>query len=161
MMEMQHTGKRCSSLTKNSHCYFVSIIKKYLCVCWRCTLYVLDRLTSNCLLVGFLLMHLYIVLTLCTYLCFFFDLQDDLSFKLEYVHPYLDGVDDRSKNRTFNTSCFNTRKLSPVFVAGPNMDEAPPVWIDRVGFKANITEVCTTLCSLNLMHGSVQEIFVT
>jgi IAP75 family protein translocase len=69
--------------------------------------------------------------------------QDDLSFKLEYVHPYLDGVDDRSKNRTFKTSCFNTRKLSPVFVAGPNMDEAPPVWIDRVGFKANITESFT------------------
>ncbi|KAE8808315.1 protein TOC75, chloroplastic [Hordeum vulgare] len=69
--------------------------------------------------------------------------QDDLSFKLEYVHPYLDGVDDRNKNRTFKTSCFNTRKLSPVFVAGPNMDEAPPVWVDRVGFKANITESFT------------------
>jgi hypothetical protein len=26
---------------------------------------------------------------------------------------------------------------------GPNMEEAPPVWIDRVGFKANISEVCT------------------
>ncbi|WVZ66444.1 hypothetical protein U9M48_015657 [Paspalum notatum var. saurae] len=66
--------------------------------------------------------------------------QDDLSFRLEYAHPYLDGVEDRSRNRTFKASCFNIRKLSPVFVAGPNMDEAPPVWIDRVGFKANITE---------------------
>jgi hypothetical protein len=41
------------------------------------------------------------------------------------------------------------------------MDEAPPVWIDRVGFKANITEVCTTLCLLNYMNNPVQEIFVT
>jgi hypothetical protein len=55
----------------------------------------------------------------------------------------LDGVEDSSRNRTFKASCFNVRKLSPVFVAGPNMDEAPPVWVDRVGFKATITEVCT------------------
>lgn len=82
------------------------------------------------------------------YVYAFLGFQDDLSFKLEYVHPYLDGVDDRNKNRTFKTSCFNTRKLSPVFVAGPNMDEAPPVWVDRVGFKANITEVCTDLYDL-------------
>ncbi|KAL6868334.1 hypothetical protein ACP4OV_015179 [Aristida adscensionis] len=64
--------------------------------------------------------------------------QDDLSFNLEYAHPYLDGVEDRSRNRTFKTSFFNTRKLSPGF--GPNMDGAPPFWNDRVGFKANITE---------------------
>ncbi|TVU02213.1 hypothetical protein EJB05_52309, partial [Eragrostis curvula] len=69
--------------------------------------------------------------------------QDDLSFKIEYAHPYLDGVEDRRRNRTFKTSCFNTRKLSPVFVAGPTMDDAPPVWIERVGFKANITESFT------------------
>ncbi|KAL5224565.1 hypothetical protein ABZP36_011204 [Zizania latifolia] len=55
-------------------------------------------------------------------------------------HPYLDGMDDRSKSHTFKTSCFNTRKLSSVFIAGLNMDEAPPVWVDRVGFKANITD---------------------
>ncbi|KAJ8478850.1 hypothetical protein OPV22_022577 [Ensete ventricosum] len=65
--------------------------------------------------------------------------QDDLSFKLEYVHPYLDGVTN-PRNRTFRTSCFNSRKLSPVFTGGPGVDEVPPVWIDRVGFKANITE---------------------
>ena len=57
--------------------------------------------------------------------CFFWGYQDDLSFKLEYAHPYLDGVEDRSRNRTFKASCFNVKKLSPVFVAGPNMDEAP------------------------------------
>ncbi|RWW64562.1 hypothetical protein BHE74_00028206 [Ensete ventricosum] len=56
--------------------------------------------------------------------------QDDLSFKLEYVHPYLDGVTN-TRNRTFRTSCFNSRKLSPVFTGGPGVDEVPPVWIDR------------------------------
>uniref|UniRef100_A0A0E0F8Y5 Uncharacterized protein n=1 Tax=Oryza meridionalis TaxID=40149 RepID=A0A0E0F8Y5_9ORYZ len=69
--------------------------------------------------------------------------EDDLSFKLEYAHPYLDGIDNRSRNRTFKISCFNSRKLSPIFVAGPNMYEAPPIWVDRIGFKANITESFT------------------
>uniref|UniRef100_M8BR63 Protein TOC75, chloroplastic n=1 Tax=Aegilops tauschii TaxID=37682 RepID=M8BR63_AEGTA len=69
--------------------------------------------------------------------------QDDVSFKLEYTHPYLDGVEDRSRNRIFKASCFNTKKLSPVFVPGPNMDDAPPIWVDRVGIKANITENLT------------------
>ncbi|KAF3334003.1 protein TOC75-3 [Carex littledalei] len=68
--------------------------------------------------------------------------QDDLSFKLEYVHPYIDGVQN-PKNRTFRTSCFNSRKLSPVFTGGPGSDEVPPIWIDRVGCKANITESFT------------------
>ncbi|KAL6856156.1 hypothetical protein ACP4OV_018958 [Aristida adscensionis] len=69
--------------------------------------------------------------------------QGDISFKLEYSHPYLDGVEDRSRKRTFKSSCFDIRKRSPVFVAGPNMDEAPPIWVDRIGFKANITESFT------------------
>ncbi|XP_020704590.1 protein TOC75-3, chloroplastic-like [Dendrobium catenatum] len=34
--------------------------------------------------------------------------QDDLSFKLDYVHPYVDGVTN-PRNRTFRTSCFNSR----------------------------------------------------
>jgi len=34
-----------------------------------------------------------------------------------------------------------------VFTGGPAVDEVPPVWIDRVGFKANITEVGTMFCS--------------
>uniref|UniRef100_A0A0E0F1W6 Bacterial surface antigen (D15) domain-containing protein n=1 Tax=Oryza meridionalis TaxID=40149 RepID=A0A0E0F1W6_9ORYZ len=84
--------------------------------------------------------------------------EDDLSFKLEYAHPYLDGVDNRSRNRTFKISCFNSRKLSPIFVAGPNMYEAPPIWVDRIGFKANITEWKRTCDDNNNIctHGSRQ-----
>lgn len=67
-------------------------------------------------------------------------MKDDLSFKLEYVHPYLDGVTD-PRNRTFRASCFNSRKLSPVFTGGPGVDEVPPIWVDRAGVKATITEV--------------------
>lgn len=67
-------------------------------------------------------------------------LQDDLAFKLEYVHPYIDGVYN-PRNRTFRASCFNSRKLSPVFTGGPGIDEVPPIWVDRAGVKANITEV--------------------
>lgn len=70
-------------------------------------------------------------------------LQDDLAFKLEYVHPYLDGLNS-SRNRTLRTSCFNSRKLSPVFTGGPGMDEVPPIWVDRAGIKTNITEVNTS-----------------
>ena len=67
-------------------------------------------------------------------------MQDDLGFKAEYVHPYVDGIDD-PRNRTFRASCFNSRKLSAVFTGGPGMEEVPSVWIDRAGFKANLTEV--------------------
>lgn len=66
--------------------------------------------------------------------------QDDLAFKLEYVHPYLDGVYN-PRNRTMRVSCFNSRKLSPVFTGGPGVDEVPPIWVDRAGVKTNITEV--------------------
>ncbi|KAL0887200.1 hypothetical protein Bca101_011183 [Brassica carinata] len=66
--------------------------------------------------------------------------EDDLAFNLEYVHPYLDGVDNR-RNRIFKTSAFNSRKLSPVFTGGPGFEElVPPLLVDRVGLKANITE---------------------
>ena len=67
-------------------------------------------------------------------------MQDDLGFKAEYVHPYVDGVDD-PRNRTFRASCFNSRKLSAVFTGGPGVEEVPSVWVDRAGFKANLTEV--------------------
>ena len=67
--------------------------------------------------------------------------QDDLAFKLEYVHPYLDGVYN-PRNRSLRVSCFNSRKLSPVFTGGPGADEVPPIWVDRAGMKANIIEVC-------------------
>ncbi|KAI3982817.1 hypothetical protein MKX01_010300 [Papaver californicum] len=69
----------------------------------------------------------------------FIDPQDDLAFKFEYVHPYLDVVKD-PRNKTFRSSCFNSRKLSPVFTGGTWVDEVPPIWVDRAGVKANITE---------------------
>ncbi|ONK80912.1 uncharacterized protein A4U43_C01F23140 [Asparagus officinalis] len=84
--------------------------------------------------------------------------QDDLSFKLEYVHPYLDGVYN-PRNRTFRTSCFNSRKMSPVFTGGPGVDEVPPVWIDRVGLKANITESFTRQSKFT--YGLVMEEITT
>ncbi|KAI3969906.1 hypothetical protein MKX01_038374, partial [Papaver californicum] len=59
--------------------------------------------------------------------------------QFEYVHPYLDGVKDPC-NRNFSSSCFNSRKLSPVFTGGTGVDEVPPIWVDRAGVKANITE---------------------
>ncbi|KAL9688022.1 hypothetical protein QQ045_032434 [Rhodiola kirilowii] len=65
--------------------------------------------------------------------------QDDLAFKLEYVHPYFDGVYN-PRNRTLKASCFNSRKMSPVFTGGPGFDEVPPIWVDRAGCKAIITE---------------------
>ncbi|KAK1299008.1 hypothetical protein QJS10_CPB14g01617 [Acorus calamus] len=68
--------------------------------------------------------------------------QDDLSFKLEYVHPYLDGLYN-PRNRTGRVSCFNNRKLSPVFVGGPGVDDVPAIWVDRVGLKATIAEAYT------------------
>lgn len=78
-------------------------------------------------------------------------LQDDLGFNFEYIHPYLDGLNS-SLDRTLRTSCFNSKKQSPVFVGGPGMDEMPQelvdrvgiktkVLVDRVGIKTNITEV--------------------
>ncbi|XP_008803105.2 protein TOC75-3, chloroplastic-like [Phoenix dactylifera] len=84
--------------------------------------------------------------------------QDDLSFKLEYVHPYVDGVYN-PRNRTFRASCFNNRKLSPVFTGGPGADEVPPVWIDRVGLKANITEAFTRQSKFT--YGLVMEEITT
>ncbi|KAI3854943.1 hypothetical protein MKX03_009101 [Papaver bracteatum] len=49
--------------------------------------------------------------------------------QFEYIHPYLDGVKDHC-NMTFCSRCFNSGKLS-LF---------PPIWVDRAGVKANITE---------------------
>ncbi|VVB04637.1 unnamed protein product [Arabis nemorensis] len=70
----------------------------------------------------------------------FLNPEDDLSFRLEYEQPYLDGVED-PRNRTFKTSIFNSSKLSPVFTGGPGFEEVvPPMVVDRVGMKANITE---------------------
>ncbi|KAL2328777.1 hypothetical protein Fmac_022204 [Flemingia macrophylla] len=66
--------------------------------------------------------------------------QDDLSFKFEYEHPYLVGVHSPS-DLTLRVSCFNSKKLSPVFTGGTWMDNVPPIWVDRVGINANITKV--------------------
>ncbi|KAF2291733.1 hypothetical protein GH714_035373 [Hevea brasiliensis] len=88
----------------------------------------------------------------------FFLPQDDLAFKLEYVHPYLDGVYN-PRNRTLRASCFNSRKLSPVFTGGPEVDEVPPIWVDRAGFKANITENFTRQSKFT--YGIVMEEITT
>ncbi|WJX74462.1 Putative translocon at the outer envelope membrane of chloroplasts 75-III [Trifolium repens] len=84
--------------------------------------------------------------------------QDDLAFKLEYAHPYLDGVDN-PRNRTLRVSCFNSRKLSPVFTGGPGLDEVPPIWVDRGGVKANITENFTPQSKFT--YGLVMEEITT
>ncbi|XP_057815739.2 protein TOC75, chloroplastic [Cryptomeria japonica] len=69
-----------------------------------------------------------------------FNPQDDLGFKMEYVHPYIDGLTNYDRNRTFRANCFNSRKLSPVFTGGPGLEEVPAIWVDRAGLKANISE---------------------
>ncbi|CAN1231346.1 Protein TOC75-3, chloroplastic [Linum grandiflorum] len=88
----------------------------------------------------------------------FFLPQDDLAFKLEYAHPYLDGVTN-PRNRTLRTSCFNSRKLSPVFTGGPGVDEVPPIWVDRAGVKVNITENFTRQSKFT--YGLVMEEITT
>ncbi|XP_057751404.1 protein TOC75, chloroplastic-like [Arachis stenosperma] len=88
----------------------------------------------------------------------FFNPQDDLAFKLEYAHPYLDGVYD-PRNRTLRVSCFNGRKLSPVFTGGPVVDKVPSIWVDRAGLKANITENFTRQSKFT--YGLVMEEITT
>ncbi|MBA0669151.1 hypothetical protein Goklo_001998, partial [Gossypium klotzschianum] len=88
----------------------------------------------------------------------FFNPQDDLAFKLEYVHPYLDGVYN-PRNRTLRANCFNSRKLSPVFTGGPGVDEVPPIWVDRAGVKFNITENFTRQSKFT--YGLVMEEITT
>ncbi|TKY67376.1 TOC75 protein [Spatholobus suberectus] len=82
----------------------------------------------------------------------FFEPWDDFSFKLEYAHPYLDGVYSPI-NSTLRLSCFNSSKLSPVFTEGPSVDKVPPIWVDRAGIKANITEsiIHQTKCTYGLV----------
>ncbi|KAM7522565.1 hypothetical protein LguiA_012467 [Lonicera macranthoides] len=88
----------------------------------------------------------------------FLDPQDDLTFELEYVHPYLDGVNN-PRNRTLRTSCFNSRKHSPVFTGGPGLDEVPLIIVDRAGIKANITENFTRQSKFT--YGLVMEEITT
>ena len=70
------------------------------------------------------------------------------------MHPYLDGVYN-PRNRTLRVSCFNSRKLSPVFTGGPGVDEVPPIWVDRAGVKANITEVMFSVSNIEVVRLSV------
>ncbi|EFJ06297.1 hypothetical protein SELMODRAFT_270688 [Selaginella moellendorffii] len=83
-----------------------------------------------------------------------FNPQDDLGFKMEYVHPYLDGVTD-PRERTLKASCFNSRKVSAVFTGGPGLEDVPGIWVDRAGFKAGITENFTRQSKLT--YGFVME----
>ncbi|CAI9783913.1 unnamed protein product [Fraxinus pennsylvanica] len=57
------------------------------------------------------------------------------------------------------SSCFNSRKLSPVFTGGPGIDEVPPIWVDRAGVKANITENFTRQSKFT--YGLVMEEITT
>ncbi|CAA2992284.1 TOC75-3, chloroplastic-like [Olea europaea subsp. europaea] len=87
-----------------------------------------------------------------------FDLETIMnSFKFEYVHPFLDGVHN-PRNRTFHASCFNSLKSSPVFTSGPEVD-LPPLWVDRAGVKANITEDFTKQSKFT--YGLVMEEIIT
>eukprot|EP00252_Welwitschia_mirabilis_P014976 TRINITY_DN33063_c0_g1_i1.p1 TRINITY_DN33063_c0_g1~~TRINITY_DN33063_c0_g1_i1.p1 ORF type:complete len:799 (+),score=141.39 TRINITY_DN33063_c0_g1_i1:214-2610(+) len=83
-----------------------------------------------------------------------FNPQEDLGFKMEYVHPYLDGIGD-PRNRVFRASCFNSRKLSPVFTGGPGLEEVPAIWVDRSGVKSTITNNLTRQSKLT--YGLVLE----
>lgn len=74
------------------------------------------------------------------------------------MHPYLDGVYN-PRNRTLRASCFNSRKLSPVFTGGPGVDEVPPIWVDRAGIKANITEVDYIVYHIRCFVGCNIEVF--
>lgn len=77
------------------------------------------------------------------------------------MHPYLDGVYN-PRNRSLRVSCFNSRKLSPVFTGGPGADEVPPIWVDRAGMKANITEVLLKihLCLVYLVYYIYTEVLL-
>ncbi|KAL1208477.1 Protein TOC75-3 [Cardamine amara subsp. amara] len=85
--------------------------------------------------------------------------EDGLSFKFEYVHPYLDGVYN-PRNRIFKTSFFNSTKLSPVFTGGPGFGElVPPMLVERAGLKATITEDFTR--QSKFIYGLVLEEITT
>ncbi|KAH9622618.1 hypothetical protein KSS87_019249 [Heliosperma pusillum] len=88
----------------------------------------------------------------------FLNPQDDLTYKFEYLHPYLDGVYS-ARDRALKIAGFNSRKLSPVFTGGPGVDEVPPIWVDRTGVKANITENFTRQSKFT--YGLVAENIIT
>jgi hypothetical protein len=76
--------------------------------------------------------------------------QDDLRFKLEYVHPLVQGLQAlhprleglrKLHNHTLRLLAFNKRKLSATYYDADFHKEAPAIWIDRAGIKASIVEV--------------------
>jgi len=75
--------------------------------------------------------------------------QEDLGFKLEYIHPYCKGDSDGDKT-SFKAAAFNSRKISPVFTGGPLLQEVPSVWVDRAGLKMALCQNFTrqSRCSL-------------
>ncbi|KAE8688679.1 Protein TOC75 [Hibiscus syriacus] len=70
----------------------------------------------------------------------------------------IDGVHSL-RNRTLRASCFNSRKTKPSFTGGPEVDEVPPIWVDRAGLKANITENFTRQSKFT--YGLVMEEITT
>jgi len=65
--------------------------------------------------------------------------SDDLSYRLMYSLPYLNGLDDPKRTK-LTATLFNARKMCGVFTAGPSGEEVPPVWVDRTGAKVAISE---------------------
>ncbi|KAG7648565.1 hypothetical protein ISN45_At01g035350 [Arabidopsis thaliana x Arabidopsis arenosa] len=81
----------------------------------------------------------------------FLNPEDDLSFKLEYVHPYLDGVSNPRNCIFKKTSIFNSSKLSSVLTGEPGFEEVvAPILMDRAGVKATITEVLLPKGAINV-----------
>lgn len=65
--------------------------------------------------------------------------QEDLGFKLEYIHPYCKGDGDIDKT-SLKAAAFNSRKISPVFTGGPLLQDVPGIWVDRAGVKATLCQ---------------------
>ncbi|GKD74714.1 protein TOC75-3, chloroplastic, partial [Tanacetum coccineum] len=83
---------------------------------------------------------------------------DDLAFKIEYVHPYLDGVSN-SQNRTLRTSYSTKRKINHVFTGRLGVGIVPPIYVDQDVIEANITENITN--ESELTYGIVMEEITT
>jgi hypothetical protein len=79
----------------------------------------------------------------CTYPCPFWGAyKDDLSFNFEYEHliwmAWRTAVETAPSKLVSSTP---GNSVLPLLLI-PARNQFPPLWIDRVGFKANITEVC-------------------
>lgn len=67
--------------------------------------------------------------------------QEDLGFKATWIVPFSRKVKDFF-GRTFNLTALKLRGLSPALNPGPeSMENFGSVWVDRLGFKALISEV--------------------